>query len=63
MVALNVIGVNLITPVLPSYATHFGVGITAASFLITIFALARTARDAEILVGRVLAITGDSSAS
>ncbi len=41
MVALNVIGVNLITPVLPSYAAHFGVGITAASFLITVFALAR----------------------
>lgn len=41
MVALNVIGVNLITPVLPSYASHFGVGITAASFLITVFAVAR----------------------
>lgn len=41
MVALNVMGVNLITPVLPSYASHFGVGIAAASFLITVFALAR----------------------
>lgn len=41
MVALNVIGVNLITPVLPSYASHFGVGIAAASFLITVFAVAR----------------------
>lgn len=41
MVALNVMGVNLITPVLPSYASHFGVGIAAASFLITLFALAR----------------------
>lgn len=41
MVALNVIGVNLITPVLPSYAAHFDVGIAAASFLITVFALAR----------------------
>ncbi len=43
MVALNVVGVNLITPVLPSYATHFGVGIGAASFLITVFALSRMA--------------------
>jgi len=29
--------------VLPSYATHFGVGIGAASFLITVFALSRMA--------------------
>jgi DHA1 family multidrug resistance protein-like MFS transporter len=43
MVALNVVGVNLITPVLPSYAAHFGVGIGAASFLITVFALSRMA--------------------
>jgi DHA1 family multidrug resistance protein-like MFS transporter len=41
MVALNVLGVNLITPVLPSYANHFDVGIAAASFLITVFAVAR----------------------
>ncbi|MFT7474820.1 MAG: DHA1 family multidrug resistance protein-like MFS transporter [Verrucomicrobiales bacterium] len=41
MVALNVVGVNLITPVLPSYANHFDVGIAAASFLITVFAIAR----------------------
>ncbi len=41
MVALNVIGVNLIAPVLPSYAGHFGVGFAAASTLVTVFALAR----------------------
>lgn len=41
MVALNVIGVNLIAPVLPAYAAHFGVGFVIASSLITAFALAR----------------------
>lgn len=41
MVALNVIGVNLIAPVLPAYASHFGVGFAAASTLVTVFALAR----------------------
>lgn len=41
MVALNVIGVNLISPVLPSYAAHFGVGFAAASTLVTVFAMAR----------------------
>jgi len=41
MVALNVIGANLISPVLPSYAAHFGVGFAAASTLVTVFAMAR----------------------
>lgn len=41
LVALNVMGVNLIAPVLPSYAAHFGVGFAIASSLLTAFALAR----------------------
>jgi MFS family permease len=41
MVALNVMGVNLIAPVLPAYAAHFGVGFAIASSLLTSFALAR----------------------
>lgn len=41
MVALNVMGVNLIAPVLPAYAAHFGVGFAVASSLLTSFALAR----------------------
>lgn len=41
MVAVNVMGVNLIAPVLPAYAAHYGVGIGAASSLLTAFAVAR----------------------
>ncbi len=41
MVALNVMGVNLIAPVLPAYAVHFGVGFAVASSLLTAFAVAR----------------------
>ena len=41
MVALNVMGVNLIAPVLPAYADFFGVGFAAVSTLVTAFALAR----------------------
>ena len=41
LVALNVVGVNLISPVLPAYAAHFGVGFAAVSTLITVFAGAR----------------------
>lgn len=41
LVALNVVGVNLIAPVLPAYATHFGVGFAAVSTLIAAFAAAR----------------------
>lgn len=43
MVALNVMGVNLIAPVLPAYAAHFGVGFAEVSTLVTGFALARMA--------------------
>jgi MFS family permease len=41
MVALNVMGVNLIAPVLPAYASHFGVGFGAASTVVTVFAISR----------------------
>jgi MFS transporter, DHA1 family, multidrug resistance protein len=41
LVALNVIGVNLVAPTLPAYAAHYGVGIGVASSLLTAFALAR----------------------
>lgn len=41
LVALNVMGVNLIAPVLPEYAAHFGVGFAAASTIVTTYALAR----------------------
>lgn len=41
MVALNVMGVNLIAPVLPAYAAHFGVGFAAVSTLVAAFALTR----------------------
>lgn len=41
LVALNVMGVNLIAPALPAYAAHYGVGVGIASSLLTAFALAR----------------------
>jgi MFS transporter, DHA1 family, multidrug resistance protein len=41
LVSLNVIGVNLVAPILPAYAAHYGVGIGIASSLLTAFALAR----------------------
>jgi DHA1 family multidrug resistance protein-like MFS transporter len=41
MVALNLVGVSLITPVLPAYATHFDVSIAAVSTLLIAFAVGR----------------------
>jgi len=41
LVSLNVIGVNLIAPVLPSYAAHFSISITVASALVASFAFSR----------------------
>jgi ACDE family multidrug resistance protein len=41
MVALSVMGVNLIAPVLPAYASHFGAGFGAASTVVTVLAFSR----------------------
>ena len=35
------LGYGVVSPVLPAYARHFGVSISAATFVITLFALAR----------------------
>ena len=44
LIAANVVialGYGVVSPVLPAYARHFGVSISAATFVITLFALAR----------------------
>lgn len=38
-------GIGLVSPILPQYARTFGVSITMVGFLITVFAVARIAVD------------------
>ncbi|MGZ5364656.1 MAG: MFS transporter [Mycobacterium sp.] len=58
LVSANVVvafGYGVVSPVLPQYALHFGVGISAATFVITAFAALRLvgAPPAGFLVGRL----------
>src|SRR6185312_16874547 len=58
LIAANVVvalGYGVVAPVLPQYARHFGVSISAATFVITAFALMRlvAAPPAGLLVQRV----------
>ncbi|OBA86283.1 MFS transporter permease [Mycobacteriaceae bacterium 1482268.1] len=58
LIAANVVvalGYGVVSPVLPQYARHFGVSISAATFVITAFALMRliAAPPAGLLVQRV----------
>ena len=39
--AVIALGYGVVAPVLPAYARHFGVSISAATFVITAFALMR----------------------
>ena len=58
LVAANVVvalGYGVVAPVLPQYARHFGVSISAATFIITAFAMMRlvSAPPAGLLVQRL----------